>query len=136
MHYASIHMTSQNDSETELSIEQQELGNVFKKAFRFFRFSFYVYILFVVWFIFVVLDCGMVYTDVFLFLRSLGVTVLKLPADHDNDVIFPSETSSFNESFIQEENGAMTLPASLFVARGNVKLFKLCNSIVFNYLFD
>ena len=34
MHYASLHMTSQNDSETELSIEQQELGKVFKKAFR------------------------------------------------------------------------------------------------------
>ena len=76
------------------------------------------------------------FIHVFLFLCSLGVTVLKLPADHEHDVIFPSETSSFNESFIQEEKGAMTLPASLFVARGKVKLFKLYNSVVFNYLFD
>ena len=76
------------------------------------------------------------FIHIFLFLRSLGVTVLKLPADHEHDVIFPSETSSFNESFIQEEKGAMTLPASLFVARGNVKLFKLYNSVVFNYLFN
>ena len=47
---------------------------------------------------------------------------MKLPADHERDVIFPSETSYFNESFIQEEKGAMILPASLFAARGNPKL--------------
>jgi len=47
---------------------------------------------------------------------------MKLPADHKGDVIFPSETSSFNENFIQEEKGAMILPASLFAARGNAKL--------------
>ena len=61
----------------------------------------------------------------FSFPRLLGVTVMKLPADHKHDVIFPSMTSSFNERFIQEEKGAMKLPASLFVARGNAKLLKL-----------
>jgi len=42
---------------------------------------------------------------------------MKLPAYHKRDVIFPSERSSFDESFIQEEKGAMRLPASLFAAR-------------------
>ena len=49
------------------------------------------------------------------------MTVMKLPADYKRDVIFPSMTSSFNESFIKEEKGAMRLPASLLVARGNAK---------------
>ena len=49
------------------------------------------------------------------------MTVIKLPADYKRDVIFPSMTSSFNESFIKEEKGAMRLPASLLVARGNAK---------------
>ena len=61
----------------------------------------------------------------FSFARLLGVTVMKLPADHKRDVIFPSLTSSSNERFIQEEKGAMRLPASLFVARGNAKLLIL-----------
>ena len=73
---------------------------------------------------------------VFLFLRALGVTVIKLPADHKNDVVFPSERSSFNESFLQEEKGAMNLPTSLFVAQGNVKILMLYNAIAFNCLFD
>ena len=30
MQYARLHMTSQNDSETELSIEQQEIGMALK----------------------------------------------------------------------------------------------------------
>jgi len=55
---------------------------------------------------------------------------MKLPADHKRDVIFPSETSSFNESFIQEEKGAMILPASLFVARGNAKLLLTLYEII------
>ena len=31
LHYASLHMTSQNDSETKLSTEQQEIGKTLKK---------------------------------------------------------------------------------------------------------
>ena len=61
---------------------------------------------------------------------------MKLPADHKRDVIFPSEASSFNESFIREEKGAMRLPASLFAARGNAKSFLFLKRIAFNYLFD
>ena len=34
VHYAKLHMTSQNDSATELSIEQQEIGKTFEKAVR------------------------------------------------------------------------------------------------------
>lgn len=49
--------------------------------------------------------------------QEIGMTVMKLPADYKRDVIFPSMTGSFNESFIKEEKGAMRLPASLLVAR-------------------
>lgn len=31
LHYASLHMTAQNDSETTLSMEQQEIGKALKK---------------------------------------------------------------------------------------------------------
>ena len=31
LHYASLHMTSQNDSDTKLSTEQQEIGKTLKK---------------------------------------------------------------------------------------------------------
>lgn len=60
---------------------------------------------------------------------------MKLPADHKRDVIFPSERSSFDESFIHEEKGAMRLPASLFAARGNANLlFILFRLIALDYL--
>lgn len=56
-------------------------------------------------------------TELFMVQQEIGMTVMKLPAYHKRDVIFPSERSSFDESFIQEEKGAMRLPASLFAAR-------------------
>ena len=49
------------------------------------------------------------------------MTIMRIPADHKSDVVFPSNSSSFNESFIQEEKGAITLSASLF-NQGTVKL--------------
>ena len=59
---------------------------------------------------------------------------MKLPADHKRNVIFPSEASSFNESFIREEKGAMRLPASLFATRGDEKFYILFSLIAFDYL--
>jgi len=32
LHYASLHMTSQNGSETKLSMEQKEIGKALKKS--------------------------------------------------------------------------------------------------------
>ncbi|RMX43615.1 hypothetical protein pdam_00021236, partial [Pocillopora damicornis] len=68
MNYASLHLTPQNGSEREISIEQKELG----------------------------------------------MSVMRVSADHKSGVVFPSHANTFNESFIQEEKGAITLSASMF----------------------
>jgi len=44
---------------------------------------------------------------------------MKIPADLETDVVFPSTKASFGKSFIQEEKNVITLPSSLFSAQGN-----------------
>lgn len=39
---------------------------------------------------------------------------MRISADHKSGVVFPSHANTFNESFIQEEKGAITLSASMF----------------------
>ena len=39
---------------------------------------------------------------------------MRVSADHKSGVVFPSHANTFNESFIQEEKGAITLSASMF----------------------
>ncbi|KAJ7370068.1 hypothetical protein OS493_034277 [Desmophyllum pertusum] len=73
--YVTLHLTSQNDSESEISIEQEEIG----------------------------------------------MTAMRIPADRKSDVVFPSAASSFNQSFIQEEKGAIRLPASLLLIEKGYK---------------
>nr|XP_058952786.1 adhesion G-protein coupled receptor D1-like [Pocillopora verrucosa] len=68
MNYANLHLTPQNGSEREISIEQKELG----------------------------------------------MSVMRVSADHKRGVVFPSHANTFNESFIQEEKGAITLSAGMF----------------------
>lgn len=43
-----------------------------------------------------------------------GMSVMRVSADHKSGVVFPSHANTFNESFIQEEKGAITLSASMF----------------------
>lgn len=58
---------------------------------------------------------------------------MRISADHKSGVVFPSHANTFNESFIQEEKGAITLSASMF-NQGIKKLscihiFLLCKCI-------
>lgn len=39
---------------------------------------------------------------------------MRVSSDHKSGVVFPSHANTFNESFIQEEKGAITLSASMF----------------------
>jgi len=48
---------------------------------------------------------------------------MKIPADLETDVVFPSTKASFGKSFNQKEKNAITLPSSLFSAQGKQLIF-------------
>lgn len=165
--YATHHITSHNDSEAEISIEQQELGEAFwnwfvctwrititllikgsqknlwclylinlnnsralqdppprlRPCYTALDFPFSIFFsrqLFILRrppFLLFCVDWN--YSS--FYVRLEAVTVRRIPSNHKSDVVFPSAASSFNESFIQDDMEAITLPASLFTDEGNVE---------------